>query len=733
MRRPSPLEPRFVRLRNCLGTVEMRRTLRIVFLIVGTVAASSQLAAQPPAVGSQLPPDENLCATCHGEKELWDEDKLRLLIPAESLAEDIHFLKGVNCHDCHGGDPSSFDVPEAHSTVVEDADSEVLPFRDPVEKVWESCVACHQHQHQGVADGVHGALVEKGGKGSENSFDCRKCHGDKAHGMLAVRDSRSPVCLENQIELCGSCHQKELVQYQASTHGRGLEKSGLAVTAVCADCHGGHGIRPASDEQSSLHAANVAGTCAKCHRFIEERLHKSVHGGGNGLGGATEESAPGGEVKRRPTCTDCHEGHDLPHPLSAAFRLRLPGRCGNCHSDSAQSYAMSLHGQLTDLGYGAGAKCSDCHGAHDILAVDDPNSPLAAGENRLATCRECHPYAVPNFCNFLPHANPRDAERYPVLHAVRLAMEILIFSVFAFFGVHSVLWFLRSLIHVARHGRPRRLTPGATAYVRFEPTPRIFHVILVVTFLGTALTGLPLRYSDQHWAQGLARMLGGFGSTSIWHHVCAILMIVAFLAHLAWMGGRAWHSWQQGVTWRTLLFGPDSPVPNVRDFTDMFRMGRWFFGQGPKPVFERWSYWEKFDYWAVFWGVAIIGTSGLMLWFPNLASRILPGEALNVAKIIHSEEALLATSFIFAMHFFGTHVRPEKFPMDMSVLAGVVTEEELEDERPEFLERMRRDNRLDQLKASVPARRVLMPIIVAGTVALAIGVGLLIGIVLAVF
>jgi len=110
---------------------------------------------------------------------------------------------------------------------------------------------------------------------------CDACHGEKAHQIFPVRDSRSPVFLDNQVRLCGSCHEKAMDDYRRSVHGHGLEQSGLLVTAGCADCHGAHGIYPATDEQSTLHAANVAATGARCHRFIGERLEKSVHGGGN--------------------------------------------------------------------------------------------------------------------------------------------------------------------------------------------------------------------------------------------------------------------------------------------------------------------------------------------------------------------------------------------------------------------------------------------------------------------
>ena len=99
------------------------------------------------------------------------------------------------------------------------------------------------------------------------------------------------------------------------------------------------------------------------------------------------------------------------------------------------------------------------------------------------------------------------------------------------------------------------------------------------------------------------------------------------------------------------------------------------------------TYWEKFDYFAVFWGVFIIGSTGLMLWFPEFFTRFLPGWSVNVATIIHSDEALLAVGFIFTIHFFNTHFRPDKFPMDPVIFTGRVTLDELKYDKPDEYER----------------------------------------------
>ena len=124
-------------------------------------------------------------------------------------------------------------------------------------------------------------------------------------------------------------------------------------------------------------------------------------------------------------------------------------------------------------------------------------------------------------------------------------------------------------------------------------------------------------------------------------------------------------------------------VGNWKDVKDLFGHMRWFLGLGPKPQFERYAYWEKFDYWAVFWGMIVIGFSGYAMWFAPFFAHFLPGWALNAVLVIHSEEGLLAILFIFSIHFVNTHLRPDSFPMDMVIFTGVESEEEFKHKRPQ--------------------------------------------------
>ena len=155
-------------------------------------------------------------------------------------------------------------------------------------------------------------------------------------------------------------------------------------------------------------------------------------------------------------------------------------------------------------------------------------------------------------------------------------------------------------------------------------------------------------------------------------------------------------------------------------------MFKWFFGKGPRPRFDRYSYMEKFDYWAVFWGVAIIGGSGLLLWFPEFFAKLLPGWAFNVATIIHSDEALLATAFIFTIHFFNVHLRPEKFPIDNVIFTGRATTEYMKEEHPLEYERAGREGQLQARIAPPTSRVATLWSIVLGFAALGVGIVLIV-------
>jgi cytochrome b subunit of formate dehydrogenase len=245
----------------------------------------------------------------------------------------------------------------------------------------------------------------------------------------------------------------------------------------------------------------------------------------------------------------------------------------------------------------------------------------------------------------------------------------------------------------------------------------------VVSFLGLAVTGMTIKFAYLGWAQWLSGMLGGFESAAFIHRFCAVLTGIYFGSHVVDIIRT---KISKKITFKQLLFGRDTMIPGLIDLKEAWGTLKWFVGKGPRPEYGRWTYWEKFDYFAVFWGVLIIGSTGLMLWFPELFTYVLPGWAINVATIIHSDEALLASAFIFTVHFFNTHFRPDRFPMDTVIFTGRMTVEELKADRPREYRRLVETGELEKNLTFPLPPIVIKAIKVFGTIALVIGISLII-------
>jgi cytochrome b subunit of formate dehydrogenase len=230
-------------------------------------------------------------------------------------------------------------------------------------------------------------------------------------------------------------------------------------------------------------------------------------------------------------------------------------------------------------------------------------------------------------------------------------------------------------------------------YQRFTRLNRTLHILMIISFMSLALTGMTLKFSYTSWAAFLSRQLGGFEGAGFIHRSAAVLMFGIFVTHLWDLNRKRKRDYERSL-WK-MLTGSDTMLFTRRDLRELVGNLKWFVGAGPRPHYGRWTYWEKFDYFAVFWGIFVIGSTGLMLWFPVFFTRFLPGWFINVATIIHSDEALLATGFIFTVHFFNTHLRPEKFPMDLVMFTGRVPLAEFRRDKPGEYEELAASGKLE--------------------------------------
>lgn len=613
---------------------------------------------------------DRTCLKCHEKEDVHktvDGKKVSLKVNKADLANSVHTK--IPCVKCHSDVSTHLKRPCSTAGKVD-------------------CSNCHADLSNQYFSSGHGEAYFKK---DPNAPYCTDCHGD--HQIKSKYDETSPTYRASVPKLCGGCHRengqatqgthlKEVDayhDYSTSVHGRGWSEKGLLPSAICIDCHSAHFILKESDERSSVNSKNIPATCATCHKGIYDKYINSVHA-------INRKNV----AEKLPTCADCHHAHVISDIKQDKFITEVTGQCGSCHKDLAESYSQTYHGKAYQLGYLEAAKCSDCHGAHDILNVNDPNSSV--GVNHIvSTCQKCHADANTRFTGYLTHATHHDKRKYPVLFYTFWAMTVLLIGVFSFFGLHTLLWLPRSMQGMIQKRKEAKGQKHKYYIKRFTLAQRVTHLFVILSFMMLALTGMMLKFSGMNWAGFLSNLLGGVSVARNIHRFAAVITFGYFSFHLfSLIRTKLKHR----TKWGDFIFGKDTLMFNKQDLQDFIATMKWFFGRGPRPEYGHWTYWEKFDYFAVFWGVAVIGLSGLMLWFPEKFTLIFPGWVINIAQIIHSDEALLAVGFIFTIHFFNTHLRPEAFPMDTVIFTGVVPVEEYKKDRPREYQELKESGKL---------------------------------------
>jgi cytochrome b subunit of formate dehydrogenase len=688
-RRPSRIPAR---------TVLAALTLLLASLVLGSAPLHAQdaPAAATPA-GAEAPPpaipvDSAKCLACHDDAEMKDDAGKSLAVHEAEFKAGAH--KRLECADCH-----------TQATQVRHPKNSFGPV--PV----EACSSCHEDAITALAGSIHGQ------KKGANPNTCVACHGS-VHTVLKSKDPNNSMSAVNQAQSCGTCHEPMMDAWRKSEHARALLKGGLTEAAPhCTSCHGkAHEIKAHADPASLTSDAKSPEMCGTCHQGVLNEWSQSAHGV------LWKEGKPGG-----PVCTSCHEAHAIKQATTPEMRQKFPDECGTCHADLYNTFHDGFHGKATAVGFTAVATCSDCHTPHGNFKTSDPRSTVNAA-NLQQTCGNCHEKEAQNasFLTYDPHADPTKPDKNIWLHYIWLFMTALLLGVFGFFGIHALLWLQRSIVAKMRGEFPPH--HGGPHVRRFSDYQIWLHVTIILSFLLLAATGLPLKFASASWAPGMMDLLGGPQVAAWLHRLAAIVTFGYFAFHIGGLLAAKFVNKDKG----NYLWGYRSMTPQLKDLQDLIANVKWFLYLGPRPKLDRWAYWEKFDYLAVFWGVAMIGVSGLVLWFPGLFSTFLPGWALNAAYVIHSDEALLATGFIFLFHFFHTHLRPESFPMDPVVFTGSQPLERLKDERPIEYERLVKSGELEKLIVPPPTPQQLRRAHIFGFSMVAIGVALAIMIFIAI-
>jgi len=405
----------------------------IAVMLLSAVAMAQAAATKVQAASTKVLSDSD-CLSCHNLKASakLQARPVSVYVNAETFQPSIHAKLG--CNSCH-------------------SDIHAFPHPDPVRPV--SCAGCHSSQTAAFAGSVH-AIAEREKKSRFPA--CLNCHGNP-HGMRAKTDPKSRVYPLNLPRTCGTCHgNPEIAKkygfpdvyalYMDSIHGFALTSDGLLVAATCASCHGAHDILSRKDPKSRTFRNNVPATCGGCHAGVQVDYLAGAHG-----------TAMMAGRPNAPVCTNCHTAHQITQVNVVNWQLKTVATCGNCHKKRLYTYRDTFHGQVTELGFVATARCWSCHGSHLILRASNLNSKVAPA-NLPATCGKCHHGATASFVSYEPHPNPHDRRQNPALYYAALFMDLLLLGVFLFFGLHTAMWLARSLMD---KGQGARRPPATSA------------------------------------------------------------------------------------------------------------------------------------------------------------------------------------------------------------------------------------------------------------------------------
>jgi formate dehydrogenase gamma subunit len=697
-------------------------------------AAVAVRAAEPPAAATPAPNSDASCLECHSDDKLTMMQggrKVSLFVEPKLLAQSPHSTQ--SCIDCHEG-----------------FDAEKSPHKRPMTKV--DCTSCHEklgpkhafHPRLGLATipegkdtactechGTHGVAKTKSAEfpfnRTQQAESCGRCHEaardefrNSAHGLaLQTGTSEAPDCLAchrqpiarlaagqkpvelklAQVKLCESCHVGKnevagktmlgtgfVASFDQSVHGAALHR-GVAGAASCIDCHGSHAMNLAMVAGSRINQQHISATCAKCHEKTAGEYDSSVHAAALRRGNLDS-----------PSCTRCHGEHDIrahTDPNSPVYAKNVAQQvCAECHasvrltkkyglaSDTFQTFTDSFHGLAVRGGSVTVVNCASCHSTHAIKSQNDPTSTVHKS-NLVATCGRCHPGANTRFTVGSVHANPESRQSDPILYWIATLYIILIVGVVGGMAVHNFLDFFkkaRRKLAIQKGLIEAEPVKEHRLYLRMTAHERCQHGTLVLSFFLLVITGFALRYPEAWWVVSIQRLsTGAFAWRGIIHRVAGVVMLTGGVWHIAYLAftkpGRQ--------LFRDLL-------PRWNDLTDPIKVLRYNLGlSDTKPQFGRFSYIEKSEYWALVWGTLIMGATGAVLWFDNTSMGLFTKLGFDISRTIHFYEAILATLAIIVWHFYFVIFNPDIYPMNLSWLTGRMSEEEMHEEHPLELERLK--------------------------------------------
>ncbi|MDR3611663.1 MAG: cytochrome b/b6 domain-containing protein [Ignavibacteriaceae bacterium] len=705
---------------------KMRTTIKLL-LLVGVLTFY-------PVRGIAQTNDD--CLTCHSDNKMTmtkNGKEVSIFVDTKIIGGSAH--KNLSCISCHVG----FNPDE-------------VPHKEKIEPI--DCKSCHRDaplKHQ-----FHPDMIKKVSISGQET-DCKKCHGTHDIISPKVKNSKfntvniveacgtchtsnkekyehsahykgfksgvpgAPICLTchrnpsivyekgrdtlsikvAQQKLCLSCHLDNpeirartspsagfISSYSQSVHGIALSK-GNSKAATCIDCHTSHEVNKPTESVSTVNKFNIPQTCSKCHSEIAKEYSQSIHGISVAKGNA-----------EAPVCTDCHGEHNiLKHTDSrspVAYKNLSSQVCSPCHSsvkltakfgidaDRFKTFSESYHGLALEGGSYSVANCSSCHGVHNIKPASDPTS-MVNKANLSKTCGRCHPGANENFGKGKIHVTMAQKDE-PILYWLATLYIILILSIVGAMFLHNFLDLIKKAKNkkLKQRGIIAKENHGHSLYLRMSLNERIQHILLALSFILLVLTGFMLRFPDSWWVSHIRSIYENvFVYRGLLHRISAVVLVSVSLYHIFYISFT-----RRG---RKLIF---DLLPKYRDLKDAIGIAKYNLGiSKEKPKLDRFSYVEKAEYWALIWGTILMSATGTIMWFDNTFIGLFTKLGFDIARTIHYYEAWLAFLSIVVWHFYFVIFNPEIYPMNIAWLKGTISEEEMAEEHPAELERIKKQDK----------------------------------------
>jgi len=625
------------------------------------------------------------CVSCHGKHYIKSPEKIKNKTKTYcnkchnnvlfNFSENYHSLKQISkkvCGDCHEADliEDTLKVSVHNNLICSDCHRfEALNREKHQEGVnyvqLAKCSTCHKKEFLLHKKSIHGVSLTEG---IEDAAKCWNCHG--GHNILKVTNKKSPVYFDNIPATCIKCHgnkefqkrHKEIIAnssikfYRESVHGK-LIATGNSKAANCISCHGVHDIKNIIQPGSKISPFNLPNTCGKCHPKETKEYKESIHWLYVERG-----------VKLAPVCNDCHSEHSIENILGSKNRNKVmeieKATCISCHSNKILSkrfglsgtqpnaYEDSYHGMAAARGDKRVALCTDCHGVHKILPKNNPASTVNI-KNVKQTCSKCHRQATQVFSESYSHKAITAKGAYLEKIVTKIYCWLIIIVIGGMI-IHNLIIFIFELRKKARKEKAQPAVP------RFSGSEIYQHLLLIISFSVLALTGFALKFPNSWYSITLNNIGLIEPVRQIVHRVAAVILVLDAIYHVCYL-----------FTTKRGKYVLKGILPKLEDFKDLLNNLKYYLHlKRTPPAFEQFDYAEKAEYWALVWGVIVMGFTGFILWFPTVVGNWAPPWLIHISELIHFYEAVLATLAIIVWHWFFVIFHPAQYPMSLTWLNG---------------------------------------------------------------